>query len=116
MCALYSFSHAKCMLKIKIPGTNRGVFNLDLGMMKAGIVANIHLILTTYKASAQSFQTVRGSFLHIFRKTLICIPWYFHFSHCIAIVCKQIEDGVCVLFILLLPELSMAFSLRHSNV
>lgn len=55
---------------LKILGTN----NLEFGMMKAGIVGDIHLILITYKASVQSFQIVKGSFLHILRATFICIP------------------------------------------
>lgn len=59
---------------LKISGTNRDVFCLDLRMKKAGIVGDIHLIITTYKASTQSFQTVRCSFLHILRATFIGIP------------------------------------------
>lgn len=58
----------------KISGTNRDVFYLELRMKKAGIVGDVHLIITTYKASVKSFQTVRCSFLHILRATFIGIP------------------------------------------
>ena len=61
---------------LKIPGTDRDVFNLELGMKKAGIVRDTHLILTTCKASALLFRTVRWSLIqHILTATFIAIPW-----------------------------------------
>lgn len=57
------FAHSLIPLYIKnilkIPGTDRDVFNLELGVKKAGIVRDTHLILTTCKASALLFRTVR---------------------------------------------------------
>lgn len=72
MCTLpLPSSHFVSKNILEIIGTNRDMFSLELGKKKAGIVWDIHLIPTTWKALAQSFQTVRGSFLHILRATYI---------------------------------------------
>lgn len=105
---------------LKFSGTNRDVFCLELRMKKAEIVGDIHLIITTYKALAQSFQTVRCSLLHILRAAFIGIPGSITFHVVLPLFIFQLncdfEDGICVLFILLPPELSMDFSpevLKH---
>ena len=54
-CVHFAHSLIPLYIKNKIPGTNRNVFNLELGMKKAGIVKDTHLILTTCKASALLF-------------------------------------------------------------